>query len=234
MKSFISSSVYEPLLSSCDHQKKPPPLLRSITNNCVSITGQYLNSSGSVTVSLFFPDSEFLYEVEFVVCDNVLPPLDCLLGWDFLMFYSLQLTVLGDSYSLVGPHGSTPIIPWQPALRPPSYSCSINFSAAREEIFLVFEQSSSQGPIILTLVDNFSIPSCSECILEAKTLHDYSDQLGMAYPQENSGDFPYITAFTLNKAVSCRVFIRVMKPCDSSIQLLCHIVVSSIEMEKCS
>ena len=100
----------------------------------------------------------------------------------FLTFYSLQLTVLGDSYSLVGPHGSTSISPWQPALQPPSSSCSINFSAAREEIFPVFEQFSSQGPITLTLVDNFSIRSRSECILEAKTPCNYSDQLGMAYP----------------------------------------------------
>ena len=169
MKSFISSSVYERLLSSCDHQKKPPPLLRSITNNCVSITGQYLNSPGSVTVSLSFPYSEFLYKVEFVVCDNVLPLSSASLGWDFLTFYSLQLTVLGDSYSLVGPLGSTSISPWQPALQSPSSSCSINFSAALEEISPVFEQSYSQGPITLTLVDNFSIPSRSECILEAKT-----------------------------------------------------------------
>ena len=111
MKSFISSSVYERLLSSCAPQKQPPPLLRSIANQCVSITGQRLNSSGSITVTLSFPGSAFLYAVEFVVCNNVLSPLECVLGWDFFTLYSLQLTVLGDSYSLVGPHGSTPIIP---------------------------------------------------------------------------------------------------------------------------
>ena len=152
MKSFISSSVYERLLSSCDHQKKPPPLLRSITNNCVSITGQYLNSSGSVTVSLSFPYSEFLYKVEFVVCDNVLPLSSASLGWNFLTFYSLQLTVLGDSYSLVGPHGSTSISPWQPALQPSSSSCSINFSAAGEEISSVLNSLLAKGRLLLLLL----------------------------------------------------------------------------------
>ena len=133
MKSFISSSVYERLLSSCARQKQPPPLLRSISNNkCVSITGQCLISSGSITVSLSFPDSEFLYEIEFVVCDNVLPPLDCVLGWDFLTSYSLQLTLLSNSYSLVGPHGSTPISPWEPALHPPPHNCPVASSTTWE------------------------------------------------------------------------------------------------------
>ena len=55
----------------------------------------------------------------------------------------------------------------------------------KEEFSPVFEQSVSQGPITLTLVDNFSIPGRSECILEAKTPRSYSNQLGMTCPLEN-------------------------------------------------
>ena len=83
----------------------------------------------------------------------------------------------------------------------------------------MFEQSVSQGPITLTLVDNFSIPGRSECILEAKTPRSYSNQLGMTCPLENSDALPYNTAFTLNKAVSSKVLVRVMNASESSIQL---------------
>ena len=176
MKSLIGSSVYERLLSSCTHEKQSPMLLQSIANQCVSITCQYLNSSGSITVSLSFMDSAFLCAVEFVACDNVLSPLECDLGWDFFTLYSLQLTVLGDSYSLVGHHGSTPIIPWEPVLGPLSCNSSVSSSTSWDGISPAFEQSTSQGPTTLTLVNSFSLPGRSECIVGVKTPRGYSDQ----------------------------------------------------------
>ena len=90
---------------------------------------------------------------------------------------------------------------------PPSYNCLVGSRPSREEFSPVFEQSVSQGPITLTLVDNFSIPGRSKCILEAKTPRSYSNQLGMTCPLENSAALPYNTAFTINKAVSSKVLV---------------------------
>ena len=121
--------------------------------------------------------------------------------------YSLQLTVLGDSYSLVGAHGSTPIIPWEPALGPPSCNSSVSSNTAQDGISPAFEQSTSQGPTTLTLVDNFFIPGRSECILEFKAPRGYSGQLGMVCPLEDSDNSPYFTAFTISKPVNSRILI---------------------------
>ena len=109
MKSIISSQVFAHLVQASAHSKSPPPSLRSTSNTCVSITGQPLQFSGSISSSLSFPSNDFLYAGEFLGCDNVLPPLQCVLRWDFLTGNHLQLAVLGGTYSLVGPHGSTPI-----------------------------------------------------------------------------------------------------------------------------
>ena len=111
MKSIISSRVFERISETSAHEKQPPPPIRNTSNVCLSITGQPLNSSFSIAASLSFPGSDFTYQGDFLVCDNVLLPLDCVLGWDFLTANYLQLAVLGGSYSLVGPHGATPITP---------------------------------------------------------------------------------------------------------------------------
>ena len=82
-----------------------------------------------------------------------------------------------------------------------------------------FEQSTSQGPTALTLVDNFSIPGRSECTIDVKAPRGYSDQLGMVCPLEDSDNSPYFTTFTLSKPVNSRNLIQVMNPSASSIQL---------------
>ena len=60
----------------------------------------------------------------------------------------------------------------------------------------LFQVLISQGPITLTLVDNFSIPGRSECILEANTPHTYYNQLVMTCHLDISDALPYNTAFT--------------------------------------
>ena len=125
------SSVF---LHAVHTRKKPLHPYEAFPRRSVSITGQPLNSSVSAVFSFSFPESEFLYETEFLVCDNVLPTLDCVLGWDFLTFYSLQLTALEGSYCLVGPHGCTPLTPLSPPadLPPQSFSASANPSPREE------------------------------------------------------------------------------------------------------
>ena len=83
MKSLLSSSVFQRISARCAHQNKAPPPHRSMSNSCVSITGQPLISSGSADISLSFPGSQFLYVGEFFVCDNVLALLLCVLVWFF-------------------------------------------------------------------------------------------------------------------------------------------------------
>ena len=178
MKSLLSSSVFQRISARCAHQNKAPPPLRSISNSCVSITGQSLNSSGSADISLSFPGSQFLYVGEFLVCDNVLAPLQCVLGWDFLTFYSLQLTVIGDSYCLVGPHGSTPLTPLSLPVQPPPPGLSAPVNSSCKEDIPVFVQSSDYGPVFVTLSTDISIPGRTESVIQAQIPKSCKEQIG--------------------------------------------------------
>ena len=219
VRSILPISSFQSILHHCARQGLSPPVLRDTASRCMSISGQILPSAGVATISFSLPGSNFVYTFEFLVCDHTIQPFQCILGWDFIVAFQLQLEHSGNSYRVSGPHGSTPLHLWEPAFPPPSCNCSVGSCPSREEFSPVFEQSTSQGPITLTLVDNFSIPGRTECILEAKTPRSYSNQLGMTCPLENSDVLPYNTAFTLNKAVSSRLLVRVMNPSESSIQL---------------
>ena len=82
--------------------------------------------------------------IELLVCDNLLPPLQSTLGWDFLTFYSLQLAVVEGSLCLVGPHGCTPLTPWSPpAVAHPQLP-------SPQHGLPVFVQNSDYGPAYLT------------------------------------------------------------------------------------
>ena len=87
------------------------PLDRSISNPCVSVTGQSLNTLGSSVIQLSFPNSIDCCQCKFLVCNNVLPPLQCILGWDFFVSNQLEISFSDNCYHLVGPQGTNPLPP---------------------------------------------------------------------------------------------------------------------------
>ena len=219
MRSILSVDAYQQMADNCSRQGKTLAPLRSISSQpCMSVTGQPLNFSGLLVTQFSLPGCDYSYEVEFMVCSNLLQPLKCILGWDFIVAHKLQLSVLGGSYGLVGPHGCTPLTPWASPSGTLS-TCSAPSRTPREEPPPCFTQSTSQGPVKLALVDSFSIPGRSECLLVAKTPRGYSNQLGMISPREKSDHCSYIIASTLNIASDGKVSVRVMNPSDSPIQL---------------
>ena len=219
MKSLLSSSVFQRISARCAHQNKAPPPLRSISNSCVSITGQSLNSSGSADISLSFPGSQFLYVGEFLVCDNVLAPLQCVLGWDFLTFYSLQLTVIGDSYCLVGPHGSTPLTPLSLPVQPPPPGLSAPVNSSCKEDIPVFVQSSDYGPVFVTLSTDISIPGRTESVIQAQIPKSCKEQIGMVCSLSGDSELSYITAYSISQASERMIPVRILNPSKSSVEL---------------
>ena len=158
VRSILPLRSIQSILHHCSHQGLTPLFYSS----CISISGQILPSAGVANIPFSQPGSDFMYTFEFIVCDFTIQSFQCILGWDFIVAFQLQLEHSGNSYLVSGPHGSTPLYPWKPAFPPPSYNCSVGSRPSREEFSPVFEQSVSQGPITLTLVDNFSIPDRSE------------------------------------------------------------------------
>ena len=84
MMSIINSRVFQCINEMVAYSKQPPSIIRNISNPCVSIKGQLLHSSFSISASHSLPGSSFMHQGEFLVCDNVLSPLDCIFCWDFL------------------------------------------------------------------------------------------------------------------------------------------------------
>ena len=226
MKSILSESLFRQLLDNCTRQNKTLPVFRSNPNQCVSVTGQPLRSIGSVSSCLSFPSSDYSYDCQFMVCVNVLQPPQCILGWDFLTAHNLQLSYLGDSYALVGPHGSTPLIP----LPYTATSSSDPFAAGtythpspgRDRDQPVFSQSSSQGPVKVTLRTSITIPARVECIVEAKVPPSCHEQLGMVSQKGESAEsdiINYCIAYTVSQAHERNIPVRIMNPSNHPIEL---------------
>ena len=139
MLSILSQSVFDKLPDT--------PLLRSReSNSCISITGQSLHSRGAIFARLQFSGSTHSYHIPFLICDNVLLPLECILAWDFLLSYQYNLILYDSRYILKGPHGKSPMLPGAEDFIPPSTADT-----------LVFEQSLHKGPVPLTLISGIII-----------------------------------------------------------------------------
>ena len=219
MKSILSFEACQQISDSFARQCKSPPTFRDNSNHCVSVTGQALASSRSMVTQLAFPGSQYRYEGEFLICDNMLQPLQCILGWDFIVSHHLQLSILGDSFVLVGPHGSTPLtpLPLPAASHPPSnlLGGTYAYPSPREEGPL-FSQSPMWGPVKVTLQTNFTLPARTECILPCKLPNSCSNQLGMISPRGEST--AYYVACTVSQASDRQVPIRVMNPSNCAIE----------------
>ena len=151
-------------------------------------------------------------EGEFLICNNVLQPLQCILGWDFIVSHRLQLSILGGTYFLVGPRGSTALTPLRPASSPApsnlSAGTSANPSEERNQPF--FLQSPTWGPIKVTLKNNCTLPGRAECILPCHVPRSCRNQLGMV---SQHGEFrEYYVACSVSQADNRHISVIVMNP----------------------
>jgi len=152
-----------------------------------------------------------MHSVEFLVCDNLLPPLQCVLGWDFLTFYSLQLAVFEGSYCLIGPHGSTPLTPWcPPAIAHPQLP-------SPQHGLPVFVQNSDYGPTYLTVLSDICLHSRSECIVQARVPKNYSGMLGIVCNLNESSELSCFTAYSISLA-NHNIPVRVLNTSLADIQ----------------
>ena len=198
MKSILSQEAFQQIM-----QKNPPtdmvtPLDRSISNPCVSVTGQSLNALGSSVIQLSFPNSIDCYQGKFLVCNNVLPPLQCILGWDFFVSNQLDISFSDNCYHLVGPQGTTPL----PLLPHSSQQCSPVASTLP-----VFTQSLAQGPVNVVLTKAISVPPRAECTLQGKVSKSCSDKLGMIGTLAQSSDVTYTIAYSVKQIAGVSLYV---------------------------
>ena len=193
MLSILSQSIFDKL--------PDKPLLHSSDSNaCISITGQSLQSWGKFLARLQFPGSTHSYNTPFLICDNVLAPLECILGWDFLLSHQFNLVLHDSRYFLEGPHGKSSILPGAEGPIPPSTADT-----------LVFEQSLHRGPVPLTLVSSIILPARSEVVLIAHVPRSLRNALGMVAPFV-SDDFPsgLYPAYSVSTADNRFVLVRLI------------------------
>ena len=220
MKSILSQDACQLISDGCTRRSENPPTFRANSSHCVSVTGQPLSSSSVIVAQVVFPGSNYVYEGDFLICDNVLQSLQCILGWDFIVSHHLQLSILGESYVLVGPHGSTPLTPLPPSATPsssPILSSGMCANSSPEGDLPLLSQLHIWGPAKVTLQSNFTLPARTECILPCKVPYSYGNQLGMV---SSLGEVsPYYVACTVNQASNRHLPIRVMNPSDCPIEL---------------
>ncbi len=105
MKSFISLRVYAEL-------RPRLPIDVFAGGSCISVTGQPLSAWRVVQANLQLLSGEnFQYIGNFLVCSNLQPPLECIIGWDILTRNGLSIVAERGCYWLAGSHGSTRLTP---------------------------------------------------------------------------------------------------------------------------
>ena len=218
MKSILSQEALRQIAAS--HPPDAQPIVRSTPNTCVSVTGQALNSLGTAAIQLCFSGSTVAYDCDFLICDNMLEPLECILGWDFIRANSLQLTVSDASYFLVGPHGSTPLTPVSKHLGP--HSCQISTTASSlstPDPPSRLTQSSTQGPAAVVLASNITLPPRTECIIQGLVPKSYANHLGMVCNLGDLVEMQFCTAHTISQADQRKLPVRIMNVSKSPVEL---------------
>ena len=116
----------------------------------------------------------------------------------FYCFSPPAIVHTGESYVLVGPHGSTPLTPLPLSATPsssPILSAGMCANSSPEGDSPLFSQLHKWGPAKVTLQSNFTLPARTECILPCKVPHSYGNQLGMV---SSLGEVsPYYVACTV-------------------------------------
>ena len=217
MKSILGKRAFQKISQSCAERNQALPVVRSATNDCISVTGDPLKFSGVTCLKISFPGNSFQYLGNFMICDNVLQSLQCILGWDFLASNGLQLSLAEGSYFLVGPHGGTSLTPLSscPGKHPSNLSAAISPPLGGPS----FTQSSDRGPVFVTLANNVILPPRTESIINARIPASCSDQLGMVCNLDESSELVYATAYSLSQATNRNVPIRILNSSESSTEL---------------
>ena len=219
MKSFISRKVFDAI--------RPNPELVETHQRCFGITGEQLRVEGIVQASLSFSSSALsLYTGEFFISDHLFQPLQCILGWDFLTSNQLQLLYKGQgAYFLVGKHGETPLAPKASDTSPISTAerpLHCDTSATVTSCLLV--QSSSMGPVNVSLSTGLCIPSRTEVIVTCQLPKSYKDQLGMITPLAPMQDelplsASIFAAYSVSQAEGRHIPVRLMNCSNIDIEL---------------
>ena len=178
MKSFISREVFDGM--------RPKQELEATHQRCFGITGKQLQVDGTVQATLSFPSSgSFLYAGKFFISGQLFQPLQCVLGWDFLTSNALNLLYKGQgAYVLAGRHRETPLTPKTQDVSPlPSADKSLGCEVrATDTASCLLAQSSSRGPVNVTLSTSLCIPSRTEVLVNCQLPKSFKDQLGMVTP----------------------------------------------------
>ena len=141
------------------------------------MTGQALHITGVFDGSVTLHDSSISYFHRFVVCDNMLSPLQCILGWDFIQANRLQLVIDRGIYYLSGPHGNLPLTP--------VYE---NSKGSSETLF----QSSTLGPVPVKLTSAIVVPPMSELVIKCSISRSSKNLLGMITSSCDQSSLPTV------------------------------------------
>ena len=156
-----------------------------------------------------------MYPGDFLVSDHLLQPLQCILGWDFLTSNKLCLSCNGTShYFLLDSHGETPLLPTQPV--PAPYADGSGGDVSSMSCLLV--QSSSQGPVPVTLKENLNILGRTEVIVTARLPKNYTDQVGIITPIPNKAGF-VLPAYSVTPADNRSILVRLMNTAGVDVEL---------------
>ena len=206
MKSFIARQIYE--------QLRPKQEVQPTAHRCYG-TGQPLPVHGTVQTTLSFPNNLIVsYPGDFLVSDHLLEPLQCIIGWDILTSIELQLSFHENShYFLHGSHGETPLLPTNA-----THISQNTFSGGDTEKTYLLVQSSSKGPVPLTLSEDLCLSGRTEVLVTGRLPKGYTDQLGMITPTPNfEGNI--LSAYSVSHANGRCILVRLMNVANYDIEL---------------
>ena len=121
---------------------------------------------------------------------------------------------------LVGPHGSTPLVPLSLPHKGLSPSDLVSASMAPltpDQNLPMSAQSLTQGPVKVTLSSAVFIPSRSECVVQCKVPPSCSNRLGMI--SQKNAELQFYVAYSVSVATNRNVFVKIMNPFQETVEL---------------
>ena len=219
MKSFLCRGVFDKIL--------PKPPLAPCESNCIGITGKPLSIDGSAQARLSFPNcsSSLSYLGTFIVSPNLLPSLECIIGWDFITSNALQLKQHANgNYFMEGPYGCTPLHPYAShiSLSPNASGSPLNDSVPPPNHYpCLLVQSAHRSPVPVPLSDNICVPSRSEVLVSCKVHSSSREQLGMVSPISDNLTLPsnILAAYSVCQVQGWTLPVRIMNTSNVDIEL---------------